>query len=118
MEHPPKDERNIKSWLVFKAIDRSLGVLRKRRMEIEVREGSAYEIEARPNEGNEEELEEAPNLISALPKRCKSVIVLFYMDEMDIKTISKSLAISESAVKKRLERGREILKEEIKNGKC
>ncbi|MCI2111564.1 MAG: sigma-70 family RNA polymerase sigma factor [Bacilli bacterium] len=117
-EHPPKDERNIKSWLVSKAIHRSLDALRKRRKEIGIQRKSACEAESGAIEKNKEELEEALNLIAALPEKCKSAITLFYMDEMDIKTISKSLAISESAVKKRLERGREILKEEIKNGKC
>jgi RNA polymerase sigma factor (sigma-70 family) len=116
-ERPPKDERNIKSWLVSKAIHRSLDVLRKRKREIGVQEGPAPEAEEKADEGNEEELEEALKLISALPKKCKSAIVLFYLDEMDIKTIAKTLAISENAVKKRLERGREILKEGSKNGK-
>lgn len=116
-ERPPKDERNIRSWLVSKAIHRSLDVLRKRKREIGVQEGPAPEAEEKADEGNEEELEEALKLISALPKKCKSVIVLFYLDGMDIKAISETLAISESAVKKRLERGREILKGEIENGK-
>ncbi|MCI1245432.1 MAG: sigma-70 family RNA polymerase sigma factor [Bacilli bacterium] len=117
-ERPPKDERNIKSWLVSKAIHRSLDVLRKRKKEIEIQRESAYETKSEVDKESKGELEEALNLIADLPKKCKSAIVLFYMDEMSIETISKSLAISENAVKKRLERGRKILKGKMKNGNC
>lgn len=40
----------------------------------------------------------------------KTIIILHYYDMMRIKDIAKILNISESAVKKRLERGRHFLK--------
>ena len=45
----------------------------------------------------------------------KSVIILYYYEDMSVKQISKILKISESAVKMRLKRGREELQKEVKN---
>jgi len=46
-----------------------------------------------------------------LPHIYKEIIILYYYEELTIKDISRSLRISISAVKKRLERARNILKE-------
>lgn len=46
-----------------------------------------------------------------LPHIYKEIIVLYYYEELSIKDISNTLKISISAVKKRLERARNILKE-------
>lgn len=51
-------------------------------------------------------------MIYNLPDKYKTVIILFYYENLDIKEISKVLHLSEAAVKKRLERARNILKEE------
>ena len=52
-------------------------------------------------------------IVNALPEKYKTIIILYYYDDMKIKDISYALKISESAVKKRLERARQILKERI-----
>ena len=54
-------------------------------------------------------------LISELPEKYKSVIILHYYDLLPIKEISIVLNISENAVKKRLERARKMLKEEMED---
>ena len=46
-----------------------------------------------------------------LPHIYKEIIVLYYYEELSVKDISNTLKISISAVKKRLERARNILKE-------
>ena len=51
------------------------------------------------------------DIVYSLPHKYKEVIVLKYYEDLSIKDISKSLKISESAVKKRLERARNIIKE-------
>lgn len=51
------------------------------------------------------------NQVCKLAPKYKEVIVLFYYENMSIHDISKSLLISENAVKKRLERARNMLRE-------
>lgn len=50
-----------------------------------------------------------------LPPKYKSVVILHYYNEYSVKEISDILKISESAVKMRLKRGREILKLELED---
>lgn len=53
------------------------------------------------------------NLVKALPEKYRMVIILFYYDSLSIKDISLIIKASESAVKKRLERARLMLKKEM-----
>ena len=53
--------------------------------------------------------------VIALPEKYKSAIILFYYNEYTVEEISKTLKISKSAVKKRLQRGRDILKLELED---
>jgi RNA polymerase sigma factor (sigma-70 family) len=48
-----------------------------------------------------------------LPFKYKAVIHLYYYEEYSVKRIAETLHISESAVKMRLQRGREMLKMEM-----
>ena len=50
-----------------------------------------------------------------LPHIYKEVIILYYYEDLSINDISKALKLSISAVKKRLERARNILKEKETN---
>lgn len=53
--------------------------------------------------------------VLALPEKYKSSIILFYYNDYTIEEIAKTLKISQSAVKKRLQRGRDILKLELED---
>ena len=56
-------------------------------------------------------------IVCSLPPKYKEVIILYYYEDMKIDEISKTLKISISNVKKRLERGRiQIREKETKNG--
>lgn len=62
--------------------------------------------------------ETAQDIISkviALPEKYKSAIILYYYNDYSVEEISKTLKISKSAVKKRLQRGRDILKIELED---
>ena len=52
-------------------------------------------------------------IIKELPQKYKEVIILYYYDSYDIKIIASILKLSESAVKKRLERARNKIKDEL-----
>ena len=54
--------------------------------------------------------------VMMLPQKLKTVIYLFYIEGYSIMEIADILQISESAVKKRLERGRKQLRLEIEGG--
>ncbi len=51
------------------------------------------------------------NIVMSLPKKDRTVIHLFYYEDMSVKDISCMLKITESAVKTRLNRARKKLKE-------
>ena len=53
--------------------------------------------------------------VIALPQKYKSAIILFYYNDYTVEEISKTLKISKSAVKKRLQRGRDVLKLELED---
>lgn len=49
--------------------------------------------------------------VEQLPEKLKSVVVLHYLEGLSVEMTAKSLKISSSAVKMRLSRGREMLKD-------
>lgn len=53
------------------------------------------------------------DVILTLDEKYRSVIILFYYDQMKIKEISNILHITEGTVKSRLSRAREILKKQL-----
>ena len=65
-------------------------------------------------EPNKEELQyDLSEIVNTLPEKYKTIIILYYYDDMKIKDISNVLNLSEPAVKKRLERARNLIKEII-----
>ena len=55
------------------------------------------------------------SLICSLPSKYKSVMVLYYWEDFSVEEVAKALNISTSSVKKRLERGRNMIKDKIEN---
>ncbi len=53
--------------------------------------------------------------VFALPPRYKCVVLLYYYNGYSVEEIASILRISKSAVKKRLQRGREMLKPELED---
>ena len=52
--------------------------------------------------------------VMALPEKYRVVVHLFYFEELSVKEIGQILKMSETAVKSRLHRSREMLKETLK----
>lgn len=109
--HAPKDSRNIKSFLLKMTKNRCLDVLRK---EKRVSEAQRQYETMRSQDGKKAELSENEDRIllslSKIPKKYQEPIRFFYYGNMTIKEIASFLFISEEAVRKRLQRGREFLK--------
>ena len=55
------------------------------------------------------------SFICSLPLKYKSVMVLYYWENFSVEEVAKALNISTSSVKKRLERGRNMIKDKIEN---
>lgn len=56
-------------------------------------------------------------IIINLPEKYKQVIILFYYEDLSINEIANIFNLSLSCIKKRLERGRQMIKKEIENGR-
>lgn len=54
--------------------------------------------------------------VMELPVKYRTVIHLFYYEDMSIAEISKALRIKETTIKSQLSRGREMLRQKLKGG--
>ena len=113
---------NPKTWLARitwrLAVDRSKGNRRKREVALDDGENSIQEVASpeipadRALEGNQtgEVLE---RLIAALPEKLRAPLILSAIEEMSPREIAAALDINEAAVRSRVFRARQILKEKL-----
>lgn len=102
-----------KYWLIRVTINECKDLLRKKSRLVYLDEDTINLI---PNENNDEEIYDLHLLsqkVAKLNEKYRVVVILFYYDSLSIKEISQTLKISESAVKKRLERARNLLRKEM-----
>jgi RNA polymerase sigma-70 factor (ECF subfamily) len=98
------DSNHLKLWLIRVAVNLAKSVQRdkKRRNTVPLDEADGL-TEASKNG-------ELLDIVRSIPEKYSTVIHLFYYEDMKISDISRALGISQSAVKLRLSRGREKLK--------
>ncbi len=106
-------EADRKYWLIRITINESLDFLRKNSRVILMDDDNKLDALNYQDNDNDPRLERLGFLVKELPEKYRRVIILHYYDSMPIKDISNILNISEAAVKKRLERARNILKERM-----
>jgi len=111
---------NERYWLIRVTINTSKNYLKKtwrKKVDLDderVNRAPSYEKKFNESFNNEEKIFE---IVYNLPQKYKEVIVLFYYEDLSINEIANTLNLSVSNVKKRLERGRNVIREkEIKNG--
>lgn len=80
-------------------------LLRKRRKTVDLNELNSI--------GIEDEDTHVFETIMALPVKYKIVMTLYYIEGYSSKEVSEIIGISPDAVRKRLQKGRELLKKEI-----
>ena len=105
-----RDEEHCKAWLLKVAVNTGntfvTSAWHRHRASLEdVGEAAAPEKEDRSD---------VYDAVMAIPEKYRIVIHLFYYEELSIKQISMVLKMSETAVKSRLHRARELLKEKLK----
>lgn len=99
-----KNPSSFKSWLLKIVVNKSKSELSKQNKIIYLE--NSIEI---PIIDKELEKIELMSLVSDLPDDFKSVIILYYFNDLSYKEISEILDIPEGTVKSRLFRGKEIL---------
>ncbi|MBO4309582.1 MAG: RNA polymerase sigma factor [Lachnospiraceae bacterium] len=103
-------EEHVKAWLIRVAINKAKNInnsfWRKNKVTLdETMETLAFEGE---------ESRELFETVMKLPEKYRIAIHLFYYEDYTVREISEILKISESNVKVRLSRGRNLLKETLK----
>lgn len=113
LESNKKFESNehIKYFLIRVTINESLDLLKSASKKRVIKNNDV--IVNFPETKKEELPYELSEIVNTLPEKYKTIIILHYYDDMKIKDISNVLKISEPAVKKRLERARNLIKEII-----
>lgn len=102
----PKKEDNIKSWLMKVCLNKCHDYYNKEKNIVTLNDD--YDI------GIENKYDDNQDLIlmalDKIPKKYSLIIRLFYYGNLSIKEISKLCFLLENTVKKRLQRGKELLK--------
>ncbi len=107
----PNDEKN---WLIRVTINESKDLLRKK-ARITFLDEEAIDTISFNNETEQENLKlyKLAEKIEQLPEKYRVVTILYYYDSLPVNEIMNILNLSESAVKKRLERARNMLRKEM-----
>lgn len=103
-----KNDDELKYWLIRVCINACINEIKSTYKKRVVLDNNISLNNDSLNEDNE-----IFNYVYNLPLQYKDVIVLYYYESYSVNEISKILKISQSNVKKRLERGRNILKTKI-----
>ena len=104
------DDEHERAWLLRVTVNRCRDLLRRRNIRRYV---GFDEIEEIPAEETPYEGQGIIANVSALPDKYKSVIILHYLEGNSVEACASILGLSESAVKMRLSRGREMLKKQL-----
>src|SRR5262245_16301572 len=114
--HELREPERLRAWLAQIARNAALGHLRRTRGHDDLED-----VLSIPDEGplpdevaaNEEEAALVRDSLARLPETYRLPLVLFYREGQSVTAVAASLGISEDAVKQRLARGREMLRERM-----
>lgn len=111
-----QDPTRLRAWLGQIARNAALRQLRGRRDHEALPEDPAVEdTQPAPDQsvasGEEAALVRAH--LNRLPEKYRVPLVLYYREEQSVRTVAEALGISEDAVKQRLARGRELLRDQL-----
>ncbi len=101
-----EDAEHLKAWLCRVAINICRDMSRKKKVRSYIPLDALSELA-----GDDPESTEIIRSLSLLPEKYGNVLFLHYVEGYDVKSISKIVGCGESAVKMRLSRGRDRLRE-------
>lgn len=107
-------QNDEKYWLIRVTINESKDLLRKK-ARITILDEDVIDTISFKNEVEQESLKlyKLAEKIESLPEKYRVVTILYYYDSLSVNEIMEILKLSESAVKKRLERARNMLRKEM-----
>jgi len=106
------DEDHEKAWFIRVAVNHCKDILRRRKLREFIPFSEVEELLAEKEaEANDSGVLQA---IFELADRYRIVMILHYLEGYPVKEVARLCGISQSAVKMRLSRGREQLKERLK----
>src|SRR5688572_16744288 len=114
--HDLREPERLRQWLAQIARNAALGHLRRKRGEAPLEAAEALPDESpAPDEAaaTEEEAELVRDSLAKLPELYRLPLILFYREGQSVRAVAESLSISEDAVKQRLARGREMLRDRM-----
>ena len=106
-----ESNEHIKYFLIRVTVNESLDLLKSASKKRVIKNNDV--VVNFPETKKEELPYDLSEIVNTLPEKYKTILILHYYDDMKIKDISNVLKISEPAVKKRLERARNLIKEII-----
>lgn len=104
-----QSEEHIKAWLIHVTINCAKSVFRSAlfRTSVPLREELTFDTP---------EKSDVYFAVQELPPKYKTVIHLFYYEDMSIREIAECIGAKENTVKSQLKRGREMLRNKLKGG--
>lgn len=102
-----QNDEHEKAWLIRVAtnISKNMSIVRHRR--------KTFDADELVDMGVTDEDRYVFEAISELPVKFKIVMMLYYIEGYSVKEVSNLISVSEDAVRKRLQKGRELLKLKI-----
>lgn len=107
--HLPMNPEQEKAWFLRVTINQCHDTLRKKGYRMHASLDEVAEIVAT----EETDTGHLYDALQKLPEKNRGVVILHYLEGYSVEEIAKILQLSSSAVKMRLMRGREFLKEEL-----
>ena len=104
-----EDRDHVDRWLTRVTVNECRSLLRFRRDTV-----SYEEIEALCGSASRPEEQDLIWVVMRLPKDQRTVVHLYYYEQLSVQEIAKLLHITQAAVKKRLSRARETLRIRLK----
>jgi len=99
------DGEHEKAWLIRVTVNQCKDIMRRRSVR------AWLPLEALTDVGVRERSTPALDAVSALPPKYRSAVILYYLEEMSIADVAAALSLSPSAVKMRLSRARDLMRD-------
>ncbi|MCW5558859.1 MAG: sigma-70 family RNA polymerase sigma factor, partial [Verrucomicrobiae bacterium] len=111
-----KDPERLRSWLGQIARNAALMELRRRRDSVSLSEESERADATPPPDqraASDDERALVQLHLNRLPETYRLPLVLYYREEQSVRAVAEALGLSEDAVKQRLARGRDLLRDQL-----